>query len=73
MRLNELMISAADAVSVERKYQCDNSFLGDDAELGSGLLEVLDTIKAATHWTEHLVSLLIMRANRRVIDRGPSK
>lgn len=68
MRLNELTISPADAVSVEPIYQTDDSFLGNDAELGSGLLDVLDTMKAAIHRTEHLMGLLIMRANRRAID-----
>ena len=70
MRLNEVIISAADAVSVKPRYQVDDSFLGNDAQLGSGLLDVLDTMKAAIHRTEHLMGLLIMRANRRAIDGG---
>jgi hypothetical protein len=69
MRLNELTVSAADAVSVTTSGN-DDVYLGEDGPLAAGLIDILDALKLATRRAERLIDIIIMRADRRAIDSG---
>ncbi|WP_152426620.1 hypothetical protein [Paramagnetospirillum caucaseum] len=67
MRLNELTVSATDAVSVTPSNN-DDIYFAEDGTLGAGLIGILDALKSATHRAERLIDIIIMRADRRAID-----